>query len=187
VKQLDWDMDRMPETYRIMANVGHPGFRRFLLDKTIGIVERYGVDGIFLDINQAWFNDPSFSPVEGHHAFAEELLRRFDDFLLFGEGWYDGIMPAYPLVHQHHTLPEEHVDVFTRYCRMTYHLTHPAPGRGSTGVYERGFLPPEVPDPDRDIIPAIAFVEDTLSEHAREVNRRIEIAKQYGKRTGILS
>ena len=186
VKQLDWDMDRTPETYRLMANIGHPGFRRFLLDKVAGITERFGTDGIFLDINQTWHNDPAHSPVEGHRAFADELHERFDEFLLFGEGWYDGIMGAYPLSHQDQTALEAHEEIFDRYCRMTYHLCHSAAGRGSTGVYERGFSPPFVPDPELEIIPAIGFVEDTLPRHADEVDRRIEVSKAYARRKGIL-
>jgi hypothetical protein len=186
VKPLDWDMDRMPETYRIMANIGHPGFRRFLVDKVCAVADRFGVDGAFLDINQMWHNDPNYSAVEGHLAFAEEMHARYDDFLVFGEGWYDGIMKAYPLAHQSHTMPQAHAEVFSRYCRMTYHLTHPAPGRGSTGVYEHGFLTPFTPDPDLDVIPAVAFVEDTLARHADEVDRCIEVAKSYGRRTGVI-
>ena len=185
VKYLDWDKDRVPDTYRIMANVGHPAFRRFLLDKMIGLTERFGFDGVFLDINQTWHNDPSHSVMAGHRALATALHERFRDFLLFGEGWYDALLAAYPLVHQDHRAPLEHGEIFDRYARTTYHLQHPAPGSGSTGVYETGFAQPFIPDPERDVIPAIAFVNDTLTTHADEVDRRLDAAKAYGKRFGL--
>ena len=62
----------------------------------------------------------------------------------------------------------------------------PAPGRGSTGVYESGFGVPFVPDPQHDIIPAIAFVEDTLDDHKDYIDEVIEVARRYGRRKGIL-
>ena len=185
-KPTEWDRDRMPDTYRVDANIGHPPFCQFLIDKTIGLTERFGFDGIFLDINQSWHNDPICSPLDGHRRLAAELTERFDEFLVFGEGWYDALLGPYPLIHWNHQTPPNGVEIFHRYCRSTYHLNHPAPGRGSTGVYESGFAEPFVPDPERDIIPAIAFVDDTLPDWAHEVDLRIEAARTYGRRKGIL-
>lgn len=185
VKPVEWDRDRLPDTYRVNANLGHPGFRQFLFDKICGLKERFGFDGIFLDINQGFHNDPRFHVTEGHWELAERLHRRYDDFLVFGETWYDGLMPAYPLVHI--GALEQWNEIFEKYCRVTYHLYHPAPGKGSTGVYDCGFRSPFVPDPDRDVIPAIAFVEDTLADHQDHVTAVIESALRYGRRKGILS
>lgn len=184
VKPVEWDNDRMPDTYRIDANIGHPGFRQFLYDKIVGLVERFGFDGIFLDINQAFHNDPRFHVTEGHLDLAHRLHERFDHFLLFGEGWYDRLMAAYPLVHQGPLAQWN--STFERYCRIAYHLNHPAPGRGSTGVYESGFRTPFLPDPQRDIIPTLAFVEDTLECHREAIEAHVEVAKAYGRRKGIL-
>lgn len=184
VKPVEWDKDRMPDTYRVNASLGHPGFRSFLFGKIRGLKQRFDFDGIFLDINQAFHNDPRFHITEGHLDLARRLHERFEDFLVFGETWYDGIMPAYPLVHI--GALQRWNDIFEKYCRVTYHLNHPAPGRGSTGVYESGFGVPFVPDPQHDIIPAIAFVEDTLDDHKDYIDEVIEVARQYGRRKGIL-
>ena len=183
-KPVEWDRDRMPDTYRVDASLGHPGFCEFIFGKICGLTERFGFDGIFLDINQAFHNDPRFHITEGHLELTSRLNERYDDFLVFGETWYDGLMPAYPLVHI--GALEQWNEIFEKYCRVTYHLYHPAPGRGSTGVYDCGFRKPFVPDPQRDVIPAIAFVEDTLADHGDHIEAVIESAQQYGRRKGIL-
>jgi len=185
-KQVDWDNDRMGEAYRVDASLAHPGFRQFLIDKVCGLRKRFGFDGIFMDINQVFHNDSRFSITKGHCDFARQLHERFDEFLVFGESWYDGIMPAYPLTHCSKGRFARWNEIFEKYCRVTCHLVHPAPGRGSTGVYEAGFTTPVVPDPDADVIPALAFVEDTLKEQGKAIDRHIEIAKKYGRRKGII-
>jgi hypothetical protein len=189
IKEVDWDNDRAPDSYRVNANIGHPGFRTFMLDHIVRLRETLGFDGVFLDINMTFHNDPRFSIVEGHRALAQACHERFKDFLIFGENWYDALMPMYPLVHS--VVGRESgwmmrwPEVFNRYCRTTHHLTHPAPGHGSTGVYEAGFSAPFDPDPSRDVIPALSFVHDTLREHRPAVDRTVEIARQYIRRCGI--
>ncbi|HEX9898173.1 MAG TPA: hypothetical protein VGC81_03050, partial [Candidatus Methylomirabilis sp.] len=189
VKQVDWDNDRKGDTYRVNANLGHPGFRQFLLDATFRIRDQFGFDGIFLDINQTYHNDPRFNIAEGHLDFAQRCHERYEDFLIFGEHWYDRIQPAYPLVHSVNGpgrgFPVQWGEIFHRYCRTTSHLICPAPaspnGRGSTGVYEQGFLEQWEVDPQSPAIPAIAFVDDTLERNADEVDRRLELARQWGE------
>ncbi len=183
-KAVEWDRDHMPDTYRVNASMGHPGFRQFLFDKACGLKERFNFDGIFFDINQAFHNDPRFHVTDGHQEIARRLQERFDDFLVFGETWYDGLLPAYPLVHI--GALEQWNEIFEKYCRQTYHLYHPAPGHGSTGVYDCGYREPFLPDPEKDIIPAIAFVEDTFEIYRDVVDQTIEIGKAYGRRKGII-
>jgi hypothetical protein len=189
VKEVDWDNDRAGDTYRVNANIGHPGFRSFLLDHTNRLRDTFNFDGIFLDINMSFHNDPNFSLIEGHRAFAQACHQRYQDFLIFGENWYDALMPVYPLVHSvtepgtglMHRWPH----VFDRYCRSTFHLVHPSPGTGSTGVYEAGYHDPFDPDPDASAIPAISFVDNTLRDFAPDVDRKIQIAQRFITRTGI--
>lgn len=192
VKPTDWDNDRAPDTYRVNANIGHPAFCRFLFDQTRRLRQTFGFDGIFLDINQTHHNDPRVSIVQGHLQFARWCREQFDDFLVFGEKWYDGILAAYPLCHSmvgpRDGALANYADLFDPYARTTYHLIHPAPGaggRGSTGVYEHGYLEPFVPDPGIEAIPAISFVDDTLDRYADEVASRIEAARAYIRRKGI--
>ena len=189
VKQIDWDFDRTPDTYRVNANIGHPGFRQFLFDQTCRLVEEFGFDGVFLDINMHHANDSRFNILEGHIEYARMCHERFDNFLLFGEHWYDGLLQAYPLVHsineQGKGVPLRWPECFERYARATYHLIHPAPGTGSTGVYEAGYHQPFVPDPNFPAIPAISFVNDTLSKYCDEVDMRISAGKCYIERMNI--
>ncbi len=192
VKEVDWDNDRAGDTYRVNANIGHPGFRSFLLDHTHRLKDTFNFDGIFLDINMSYHNDPNFSLPEGHRAFADACHDRHKDFLIFGENWYDALMPLHPLVHSINTpgagLMQRWPHVFDHYCRATYHLTHPAPGapgKGSTGVYEAGYLDPFEPDSNSSAIPAISFVDDTLRDWAPQVDSRIQAAKRFIQRTGI--
>jgi hypothetical protein len=193
VKDVDWDNDRAGDTYRVNANIGHPGFRQFLLDNTQRLKQQYNFDGIFLDINMTFHNDSRFSIVEGHRQFAQKCHELFDDFLIFGENWYDALQPMYPLVHSV-TGPvngylQRWPELFERYCRTTMHLIHPAPSHdklGSTGVYERGFEPTFDADENIPAIPAIGFVSDTLREYSQVIDRHIEHARAYLKRQGIV-
>jgi len=192
VKEVDWDNDRAGDTYRVNANIGHPGFCRFLFDETCRLKETFAFDGIFLDINQTYHNDPRFSIVEGHQRFANLCQERFDDFLVFGEAWYDALLSAYPLVHaandQHRGYMLRWDELFNRYARNTWHLITPAPGpkgRGSTGVYEQSYRDPFVPNPDLNVIPAVSFVHDTLDQYQDQIDQRIDSAKRYIKRLGI--
>lgn len=188
VKQVDWDNDREGDTYRVNANIGHPGFRSFLLDQAYRMNDAFDFDGIFLDINQSHHNDPRFCIVEGHRAFAEAFTERYPDRLVMGEHWYDALLPAYPLVHSYNADGRGYMkrwsQIFDKYARTTVHLIHPAPS-GSTGVYEAGMAEPYECDPDRNVIPGIAFVHDTLEKYAADVDRGIDIAKAYIKRMGI--
>jgi len=189
VKPVEWDGDRQPDTYRVNANVGHPGFRQFLVDCSSRLINDFEFDGMFFDINMGFYNDPRFHVTEGHVQLANAIHEEFDDKLIFGENWYDGLLGPYPINHSVNGQGQGYLhnwtDLFDRYMRTTYHLIHPAPGKGSTGVYEAGFLEPYVPDPDVNVIPAISFVEDTMTNHLDAVNEHIDIAKSYIKRMGI--
>ena len=186
VKQVDWDGDHTGDTYRVNANIGHPGFRQFLLDKTLSLKQRFGFDGVYLDINQHFDNDPRFSIVQGHQEFARCCQEAHEDFLLYGEHWYDGLLSAYPLLQSVYARERGYLtqwqQVFNRYARDTYHLTLPAPGSGSTGVYEAGYQEPWVPDPELEVIPAIAFVRDTLKSFGPQIDQRIASARSYLQR-----
>ena len=189
VKQVEWDGDHVGDTYRVNANIGHPGFRQFLFDCGCRAVDTYGYDGLFFDINQTYHNDPRFHITEGHRDLACRFHERYDSFLMFGENWYDALLGPYPFTHGFNGRDAGYLrnwaDRFDRYMRITYHLVHPATGRGSTGVYESGFEEPWVPDPEINAIPAISFVEDTMADYREGVDERIEAGRKYITRMGI--
>jgi hypothetical protein len=178
VKDLDWDMDR------IMANIGHPDFRKFLTNKIIHLIEDFGFDGTFMDFNMLWRNDPWHSPVEGQRLLVEELQQRFPGHLMMGTGWYDALLPLYPIVQDRRRAPGEYGDIFRRYNKLSFHISHPDPS-GSMGVFEGGYGEPFLPEADGPRIPTITFAADTLRDHWPEVQSRIEIAKAYCKRQGM--
>ena len=66
-----------------------------------------------------------------------------------------------------------------RFCRMTHHLSHAAPGPGSTGVHESGFRQissEQVQQPS--FLPTLAIVDGTLPKYEKECERVIEIANK---------
>jgi len=66
-----------------------------------------------------------------------------------------------------------------RYGRFFQHLSHPAPGRGSTGVHESGFSrwDPQTLSLTDSTIPTLNVADDTFSAHQAEMAAVIERAK----------
>jgi hypothetical protein len=69
-----------------------------------------------------------------------------------------------------------------KYSRFFSHLSHPAPGRGSSGVHESGFGRFDeqtlsiAPGP----IPTITVVDDTFTTHRDAMAAAIAKAKELG-------
>jgi hypothetical protein len=184
---VDWDNDRDRDNIWFPTNLGHPKFQEYMFNRICRTVDNFGVDGAFLDISHFWENDPNYSFFEGMRSLAQRLHERYKDFLIFGESWYDALLGVTPIVHAHTYLPRQWPEFFQKYARMTYHLSWPAPGRGSSGVHELGFSSFQVPDPNRDIIVTLSIVNDTLPDHAKEVEQTIVSAKAYARRKGFLT
>jgi len=178
----EWDNDRERDDIWVPCNPGHPKFRQYLFKRICHTVDEYGVDGVFLDINHYWVNDPRYNICEGMRNLAGKLHDRYERFLIFGEGWYDAMLGITPLVHDHRLRLRQWPEFFQRYARVTYHLSYPCPGRGSTGVHERGFSEFKVPDPNEDVIPTLGVVDDTLPSHREQVEKVIDAAFAFAKR-----
>ena len=71
-----------------------------------------------------------------------------------------------------------------RFARFFQHLSHPAPGRGSTGVHEAGFQRwnPSTLSLTEHQIPTLNVVDDTFAEHRAEMEAVIRRARE---RAGI--
>ncbi len=172
---VDWDSDRRRDSFARLANMGHPGYREHMFRRICALKDEYGIDGVFLDISSMWENDPRYSVYEGAVELARLLHERYDDFLLFGENWYDALLGVYPIMHDRCTSPGV---LFRRYARMAQHLSHPAPGPGSSGVHEFGFA--HVSGEQRQgggILPTLPLVDTTLPGHAEECEQIIARAK----------
>ena len=128
---VDWDNDRHQEGFGVYMNLGVESWRRWLTGRIADVIDRYGVDAYFLDIIGGWVNNTKADMHEGARALVSELRTRYPRVLACGEFLYDALLEFIPLYHVYspHGVP---------YARFFSHLSHPAPGRGSSGVTSRG-------------------------------------------------
>jgi hypothetical protein len=173
----EWDEDLSTEPIWQPLNVGEEKFRNHLLERIYAITDLFGTDGAMIDISGWMPRDPRHDLMEGLSKIIHALLARYDDYLIFGENGCDLHLPLMPLYHHGTHLPPNHP--FHRYCRSAYHLFTAAPGKGSTGVFEGGLNIYDRPDPTHPAIPTLSVVQDTLPDHAEEVERVLEIAGEW--------
>lgn len=171
INRPDWDSDRQGEGDQVFLNPAEPQFRAHLVESVSAVVEEFGVDAAFFDTLGYWVNDPRRDLFAGYRLLAGELRARHPGLLLAAEGWWDALCGLFPLSQQWFGVPRDlrMPGVLTRYARTTGHLASGTPGRGSTGVHEKGFVPrpPDVALPGH--IPVLSIVDDTLPAHAAEV------------------
>jgi hypothetical protein len=173
---VDWDNDRHQEGWGAYMNLGVESWRRWLADRIAETIERYEVDAYFLDIIGGWANNTTADMHEGARRLVADLRRRHPGVLACGEFHYDALAEFIPLYHVYSPR-------YLKYARYFSHLSHPAPGRGSSGVHESGFSPfdpatlsiPERPG----LIPTLTVVDDTFTTYrdqalavVREARRR---------------
>lgn len=167
VNHPDWDGDRAGEDFQVFANPGEPGFRAHLLAEVTSVVERFGVDGVFLDTSGCWWNDPRHDVTDGYRRLLADLRTGRPELLVAGEGWCDALLGLFPVnqswlgVDPPYRVPE----VLTRFARAVGHLSTGAPGSGSTGVHEAGFLLSPSGRTTAGHLPTISVVDDTLTVH----------------------
>jgi hypothetical protein len=89
---------------------------------------------------------------------------------------YDAQMACIPLSQV--TRYAQHPAGQDAYVRSFQHLSHPAPGRGSTGVHEAGFgtYAPAIA-PGQRAIPTLTVVDDTFTKHREAMAAYIAAAK----------
>jgi hypothetical protein len=172
VNTPDWDNDRLGEDEQVFLNPGEPGFRRHLVDQVSAVVERFGIEGVFLDTSACWFNDPRYDVYDGYRLLVGELHRRHPGLLVCGEGWYDALLALFPMNQTwlEMAAPPYFDDLPMRYTRVLGHLKDGAPGNGSTGVHEAGTNPLARPLRVNGFAPALPVVDDTISEHREAVS-----------------
>jgi hypothetical protein len=173
---VDWDNDRHHEGWLAYMNLGVESWRAWLEARIADIVERYGVDAYFLDIVGGWVNNPSADMHDGTRRLVENLRRRFPHVLAVGEMHYDALLEFIPLYHSFgQTLV---ADMVKRHAKFFQHLSHPAPGRGSTGVHEAGFgrWNPQTLSLTDTAIPTLNVVDDTFDRHRSEMEAVIQRA-----------
>jgi hypothetical protein len=174
---VDWDNDRHQEGFGAYMNLGVASWRRWLTARIADVIDRYGVDAYFLDIIGGWVNNTKADMHEGARGLVSELRTRYPRVLACGEFLYDALLEFIPLYHVYtpHGVP---------YARFFSHLSHPAPGRGSSGVHESGFGrfdPATLSLSKREgLIPTLNIVDDTFTKYRDQMAAVITQAKAWG-------
>lgn len=182
IDNADWDVDRTPEGWDFFMNLGAPSWRNWLSGRIAETVERFGMDAYFLDIANAYLNDGRHDMYEGTRDLVLGLRDRFPRVTVCGEYYYDAMFPFIPF---YQVLGEwTHPALTDTYVRAFSHLSHPAPGRGSSGVHERGFggFDEKTLGLNDRQIPTITVVDDTFDRY-RDV--MAEIIRRAKARAGI--
>jgi len=173
---VDWDNDRHQEGFGAYMNLGVASWRRLLTARIADVIERYGVDAYFLDIVGGWVNNTKADMHEGTRQLVAELRRRYPQVLCCGEFLYDALLEFIPLYHVYspRAVP---------FARFFSHLSHPAPGRGSSGVHESGFNrwdEATLSLAKRDgLIPTLNVVDDTFGKYRDQMAAVIAQAKAW--------
>jgi hypothetical protein len=179
---VDWDNDRHQEGWGRYMNVGVDSWRKWMHDSVSGVIDRYGVDSYFLDIAGGWVNNTQADMHEGTRLLVEGLRRKYPNVLAVGEFSYDALLSVLPV---YQIFPSwGYPPAFHKYCRAFNHLSHPAPGRGSTGVHEAGFghFNPKTLSLNPHQIPTITVVDDTFEKYRHVMLEIINRAKARARK-----
>ena len=185
----DWDGGRHYDNHSNgLLNPAAPRWQKKLLEEIIRSTKEFKFDGVFLDIAAAYNNDARYEITQGIFDIANKLNETFDDYLVSGEGYYDGLAMSMPLFQSGHTDGLMHYhdsvyeDMFSDYAREFSHLCLGDFSRGSTGVHELGINSTDNKTPYRKgLIPTLTLVSETLDQSLDQVLEVIEDAKRYAK------
>jgi hypothetical protein len=175
---VDWDNDRHQDGWLSYMNLGVESWRAWLTGRIADVITRYGVDAYFLDIAGGWVNNPKADMHDGTRRLVAELRRRFTNVPVVGEMHYDALLEFMPMYQSFgQTLV---ADLVQRHAKFFQHLSHPAPGRGSTGVHEAGFgrWNPQTLSLTDTTIPTLNVVDDTFDTYRAEMDAVIQEAKR---------
>jgi len=179
---VDWDNDRHQDGWLSYMNLGVASWREHLFERISEVIERYGVDAYFLDIVGGWVNNPQADMHEGTRRLVLDLRAKYPHVLACGEMHYDALLEVIPFYHVFSQFA--YPAAVQKYARFFQHLSHPAPGRGSTGVHEAGFgrWNPETLSLRDEQIPTLNVVDDTFTTYRDQMEAVIRRARQ---RAGI--
>ncbi len=172
----------------VQLNVGCKEYQDYLFKQIKVATDMYDFDGAFLDIAACYTNDLNNNLYSGVLELCNRLRNIKPDFLVSGEGFYDGLAKAMPLFQSGHTDGWMHYHdrvspmLFTRFSREFAHLCLGDVGRGSTGVHEQGTNTETMTPLREGIIPTLSLVENTVSDYFEKVKEILEQAKEYKRR-----
>jgi hypothetical protein len=175
---VDWDNDRHNEGWGAYMNLGVDSWRKLLADRISDFITRYNADAYFLDIAGGWENNTKADMHEGTRRLVMDLRQRHPGVMACGEMSYDALMSLIPVYQVGG--PSGYPAAFSKYSRSFQHLSHPAPGRGSSGVHESGFsrFDSQTLSLSQTQIPTITVVDDTFERYRDAMSEIIVRAKQ---------
>ncbi len=166
-------------------NIGNKEWADSLYEQIKRNSEQFDADGAFLDIAACYVNDRRARMFDGVVEFCDRLRTIKPDFLVAGEGYYDGLSKAMPLFQSGHTDGKMHYhnrlskELFERYSREFAHLCLGDPWYGSTGVHEQGVNTDRKTPLCKAIIPTLSLVDGSVENAWDGVKETIEQAKEY--------
>jgi len=173
---VDWDNDRHQEGWLAYMNLGVAEWRQWLMGRIAETIQLYDVDAYFLDIVAGYMNNPQGDMHEGTRRLVTDLRNLYPQVLACGEFHYDALLEFIPLY-------QVYSPAATPFARFFSHLSHAAPGRGSSGVHESGFGswdPQTLGLARRDgLIPTLSVVDDTFTQHRDEMAAVIRQAREW--------
>ncbi len=145
---------------------------------------------MFLDISAVWSNDPRFQIAEGVAQLIGRIREGRPEVLIAGEGWYDAVGAATPLMQSGHSdgvmhwHDQPYPALFDASNRGFGHLCLGDPGRGSTGVHELGYNTERRVPLRKGLLPTVTIVENTLERAPEQVEQIIDDARKYAATFG---
>jgi len=172
---VDWDNDRHMDGWLAYMNLGVDSWRTWLFDRISDVIERYEPDAYFLDIVGGWTNNTKADMHEGTRRMILDLRAKYPQVAVVGEMHYDALLEFIPMYHAGPGAP-----IVAEYARFFQHLSHPAPGRGSSGVHESGFgrWNPQTLSLSPNQIPTLNIVDDTFRDHRSDMEAVITEARR---------
>jgi hypothetical protein len=175
---VDWDNDRHQDGGTSYMNLGVDSWRDWLAGRIADIIETYQVDAYFLDIVGGWMDNTKADMHEGTRRLVADLRAKHPRVAICGEMSYDALLAVIPFyqVFTQRVYPQG----FLKYARAFQHLSHPAPGRGSTGVHEFGFqrFDTATLSLNEFQIPTLTVVDDTFDRYRDVMAAVIRKAKE---------
>ncbi len=109
------------------------------------------------------------------------LKAKYPNVMVFGEMHYDALLSFIPVFHVQRE--SAYRPAYTKYAWAFQHLSHPAPGRGSSGLHESGFarFDPKIVPAETLIVPTITVVDDTYDRYREVMADLILQARQRAK------
>lgn len=126
--RIDWKKDEIGELVIKHVSPDNARWRKVLIDGIGSLVEKYSIDGYFLDQSFCYPNDINHDHYRGLCALIEELRERCPELLIAGEGLANYLIPLTPFATAHPPVLQTDVYhpildyVFNRYTRRFMHL-----------------------------------------------------------------